>query len=278
MKKILIAGAVLVVAVVAVLVLTVSNLGPIVKKAINEVGPKITKTKVNVDDVNISIFSGEAKITDFLLGNPTGFKSDRAVSVGSVYVDVDESTITKDTIVINKIEIVAPQITYEKISGTDNFQALLKNVKGSAKAEKKAKPSSQSDAQGSGKKIVINEVVIRDGKVNLTMAALAGKTVTASLPEIRLKDIGKESNGATPAEAFEQIFDALYENITSDAVTSVFNDGLKQFGVLKDMGTGAVKDAAGAAQKALDSATQGATEGVDIDSAAGAIKGMFNRN
>ncbi len=274
MKKLLIAGVVVVVVVVAFVILTLSNLGPIVKKTVNTVGPKITKTDVKVSDVSLSIFSGEAKIKNFLLGNPKGFKSAQAMSVGSIYVDIDEKSITQNPIVINKIEIIAPQITYEKIAGSDNFQTLLKNVQGSAKAEKKAAPKSEAADSKQGKKIVINEVIIKDGKVNLTMAALAGKEITAPLPDIHLKDIGKEKQGATPAEAFEQIFASLYKSISADSVTAVLNDGLKQLGGLKDFGASGLKTGTDAAQKAVDSAT----DGVDVKSATDGIKGLFNKD
>lgn len=115
-------------------------------------------------------------------------------------MDIDEGSITKNPIVINKIEIIAPEITYEKISGSDNFQAILKNVQTSAKAEKKSKGQASSDGDKQGKKIVINNVIVKDGKVHLTMAALGGKEITAPLPNIHLKDIGKEKNGATPLD------------------------------------------------------------------------------
>lgn len=274
MKKLLIAGGIIVVAIVVLIVLTLSNLGPIVKEAVNTVGPQITKTEVSVGDVSLSIFNGEAKIKDFLLGNPQGFKSAQAMSVGSVYVDVDEKSITQNPIVINKIEIVAPQITYEKISGTDNFQSLLKNMQSSAKAANKTASKPEAKGDTDGKKIVINEVIIKDGKVNLTMAALAGKEITAPLPYIHLKDIGKEKNGATPAEAFEQIFSSLYSNISADSVTAVLNDQLKQLGNIKELGTEGLKTGTDAAKKAIDSAT----EGVDLKSAADGIKGLFGKD
>lgn len=271
MKKLLIAGVVVIVVIVAVAFFTLSNLGPIVKKAVNTVGPQITKTDVKVDDVSLSIFSGEAKIKDFLLGNPKGFSSLQAMKVGSVYVDIDEKSITGNPIVINKIEIVAPQITYEKAKGTDNFQALLKNVQGSAKAEKKT-TAKETKESGPAKKIVINDVIVKDGKVTLTMAALGGKEISAPLPDIHLKDIGKESQGATPAEAFEKIFESLYSSISADSVTAIFNDGLKELGALKGLGESGIKTGTDAAQKAAGSAAE------SVKSATEGIKGLFNKD
>lgn len=272
MKKVLIAGVVLLVLVAGGLFLTLSNLGPLVKKAVNTVGPQVTKTAVSVSDVSVSIFSGEAKVKEFLLGNPKGFKTGQAMKVGSIAVDIDESSITKNPIVINKIEIIAPEITYEKISGSDNFQQLLKNVQSSAKSEGKAqtKPAAGDDKQG--KKIVINNVIVKDGKVNLAMDMRGGKEITAPLPDIHLKDIGKEKGGATPAEAFEKIFASLYESISADSVTSIFNDGLKQLGGLKDLGASSLKSGEDATKGAVDSASK------SIDSATKSLKGLFKKD
>ncbi len=272
MKKLLIGGILLVIAVVGLVFLTFSNLGPIIKKTVNTMGPKIAKTDVSVADVSLSIFSGEAEIKDFFLGNPNGFSSDQAMTIGSVYVDIDEKTITQNPIVINKIQIVAPQITYEKISGSDNFQTLLKNIKSSAAAaDKKEDQTAAGDTQQAGRKIIINDVIVTDGTVNLTMAAVAGKTVSAPLPDIHLTDIGREKQGASPAEAVEQIFASLYSRISSDSVTQALNQGLKQIQGFKELGASKLESGTDAAQKAADSATE------NIKSTTEGIKGLFNK-
>jgi len=114
--------------IVVVIVVGISNLGPMIKSAVNTYGPKITKTKLRLGDVGLSIFSAEAELKDFILGNPTGFKTTKAISVSKIYVNVNEKTFTEDTIIIDRIEVVAPDITYEKISGTDNFKTFLNNI------------------------------------------------------------------------------------------------------------------------------------------------------
>ena len=59
MKKWIYIGIGAIVVVIAIIIFGLSNLGPIIKQAVNSSGPKITKTKLHVDDVGISIFSGE---------------------------------------------------------------------------------------------------------------------------------------------------------------------------------------------------------------------------
>jgi hypothetical protein len=69
MKKWIFIGlGVIVVVIAAVVIVGLSNLGPIIKHAVNTYGPKITKTQLSVDDVGVSIFSAEANIKKLFLG------------------------------------------------------------------------------------------------------------------------------------------------------------------------------------------------------------------
>ena len=225
MKKWIFIGlGAIVVLLIVVVVVGLSKLGPLVKMAVNTYGPKITGTELRVDDVGISIFSAEAKLKKFFLGNPTGFKSPSAMKVGSVYVDVDESSITKDTIIINKVEVVGPEITYEKRGKTDNFKSILNNVQKNVPKGESAKK--EPSKEGPGKKLIINDFILKNGKVNLEVAMAGGvlgdQEIKADLPDIHLKDIGKKKGGASAAEVAEEIFAALYgSNLIFSALTNV---------------------------------------------------------
>ena len=227
MKKLLIIGGVLLVIIVAVVVIGLSKLGPIIKHAVNTYGPEMTKTEVSVSDVGISIFAGQAKLKNFFLGNPKGFKSPQAMKVGSIYVDVNEKSLTSDTVIVETVEVVRPEITYEKKSRTDNFKTILNSVKSTASKSKSSKK--QSGKEGGGKKLVISNFIVKQGKVNLAVSMVPGSNITASasLPDIHLKDVGKKGGGATPEQVFKEVFAVLYKSITSPAVTASLNKELK---------------------------------------------------
>ena len=230
MKKwLLIGGGVIVVIIIVGIIMVASNLGPMIKTAVNTYGPDITKTEVRLGDVGISIFSAKAEIKDFFLGNPQGFNSPHAVKVGSIHVDVDEKSLTGDTIIIDRVEVVAPDISYEKSGRSDNFKTILNNVNKTIGADKKT-AGKEPQQNKAGKKMIIRNFVVKDGKVNLNMTLLAGQTISASLPDIHLKDIGKKKGGALPAEVFDEVFKALYAQINSPDVTQTLNQGLKAFG------------------------------------------------
>ena len=231
MKKwILIGVAGILVIGVIIVVVGLSNIGPMIKKAVNTYGPGITKTEVKLDDVGVSLLSAEASLKGFLLGNPKGFQAPQAMKVGAISVNVDEKSLTQDTIVIDRIEVIKPEITYEKVKGTDNFQTILANVKKAVGAEGKTAKSEEKSSE-SGKKLVINNFIVKGGQVNLAMELLGGKMVSAPLPDIHLKDLGKKEGGASPAQTFEKIFGAIYAKITSPDVTSMLGKGLQGLGI-----------------------------------------------
>lgn len=248
MKKWLILGGAVVVIVAVLLVVGLSNLGPIIKKAVNTYGPRLTKTEVRLGDVSVAMFSAEAELKEFFLGNPEGFKSPQAMKVGSIQVNVDEGSLTKDTIIIDRIAVVAPEITYEKARGTDNFKTILDNVQKAVGAEKTGK--TQTEKKGEGKKLLIRDFVVNDGKVNLAMSMLEGASVSATLPEIHLKNVGNKKEGVLPAKAFEEIFTALYTKITSPVVAQNLEKELEELG-------SSVKATSERAEKELETMREG---------------------
>ena len=222
MKKWIYIGIALVVVVAVALVVGISNLGPIIKTAVNTYGPKMTKTEVRVNDVGISLLSGQAKLKDFYLGNPKGFKSPEAMSVKSIHVDVNEKSLTANPIIIDRIEVVAPKINYEKLPRTDNFKTILNNVNKSARKSKSSTSKQQSSKDSTGKKLVIRDFIVKDGYVKTAMSAPDGSGISASaeLPDIHLKNVGEKSGGATAEEVFNIVFAELYDRIISPAVTA----------------------------------------------------------
>jgi hypothetical protein len=231
MKKWIFIGlGTLAVVIIGVVVFGLSKIGPIVQSAVNTYGPDITKTEVRLGDVKISLFSAQAKLKDFYLGNPKGFKTPEAMKVGSILVDVAESSLTKETIVIERIEVLNPQLTYERTLKSDNFQAILNNVtKGSGKDGKSTGDQSTGKSPSSGgKKIIIRDFQMKGAKVNLAASMLGqDKNVSSNLPDIHLTNIGDKKGGLIPADAFKVIFAELSKHINSPDVMNLLGQQLK---------------------------------------------------
>ena len=226
MKKFIVTGICVVIIVLAVIFF---NLGLIIKTAVNAYGPDVTKTVMCVDDAKVSVLTGQARFTDFMIGNPEGFTAPRAIHVGSVFVDVDETSITKDTIIIDRIEVNKPEITYEIKGNTDNINTLIHNIK---KTKSTGKPAEKKETEKkSGKKVVIRDLILRDVKVIMAVPGLKGETISTSISEIHFKNIGQKENGVLLPEVLLRVLTELYGQIISPDVISELTKEMKVFGV-----------------------------------------------
>ncbi|MDO9515661.1 MAG: hypothetical protein Q7J01_06125 [Syntrophales bacterium] len=247
MKKgvmIIVGGVIIIVA--GLLMAVLSHLGSIIKTAVNTYGPDVTKTEVRLSDVDISLFSARAELKGFYLGNPGTFKSPKALAVESIYMDVDEKSLISDPIIIEKIEVVAPDITYEKQGGTDNFQTILNNIKEKTEAVKESEGEfrDENGEEDERKRIIIRNVIIRDGKISLDTSTLGGTeiTITARLPDIHLTNIGQQRGGVLPEEAAREILEMLHEKIAAADMANTLNEPLKKLEAILDETKKAVKE------------------------------------
>ena len=133
-KKILLFGGLglLVLIVVAVIVAGLF-LGKIVTAGVNTVGPKITQTPLTVDAVDVSLLAGSATVKNLVVGNPDGFKSPNAISVGLAAVSVSPLSVLSDKIVVKSVRVESPEITFEGSLSGNNLSKIMDNVNGAAK-------------------------------------------------------------------------------------------------------------------------------------------------
>ena len=272
MKKLLLIGGGLIVAVIVVLggvaYYVWSNLDSIVKTAIEDVGSRATQTQVKLDGVKIQISttSGSGKLSGLTIANPKEFKTPSAFKLGEISLALDPGTVMSSTIVVKEVVIASPQVTYELAnSGGSKVDAIRRNIDSFVKqyggTGGGSQPAAKSDP-ASEKKLIIENLYVRGGKVEVSATALGGKTVPANLPDIHLKDLGKSKGGATPAEIADQIIDAIGNNATK-AVANLNLDALK--------------GAAGQALQNLQPGTAGATDATKkaTEGAGGALRNLL---
>lgn len=221
MKKLLIIIPVLIIVLIVALGFSLNS---IIKKGVETIGPKAMGTTVKLKDANISLFSGKGTLKGLFIGNPQGFKTESAFKLGEIRIALDVKSVFSDKIVVDEIFIDSPDITYEKGGSGDNIKALLNNINkfaGTSGGAAQKETAEKTEAQGT--KIQINRLSINNGKVNMSMTALGGEKITLDLPDIQMKDIGKDKDGTTLAKAMEQVFAVLNKNIGS-AVTGSLQD------------------------------------------------------
>jgi hypothetical protein len=272
MKKILIGLAVIVVIVLGGLFYLWSNLGSLIKTAVEEAGSRVTQVKVTLKEADTgNLTSGAMALRGLVVGNPSGFKTDSAFQLGEISVKVDPSTVTSDTIVVKEVVIGAPQVTYEFGSGGSNIGTIQKNVEKLTGGGGSSSGGSSSDSSG-GKKVVIENLYVRDGKVEVSADFLQGKKTGTSLPTIHLKDIGKSKGGASPAEVAEQVIAAISKSATSAV-------GKLDVGAIKDALGKELGAKMGDVQKTLEQSTGGATDALKkgTGDAEKTLKGLFGK-
>ncbi len=236
-----------------------SNLGSIIVAAVERYGSEVTQTQVSLANAEVDITTGEGALSGLKVGNPSGFQTDSAIALGEISVKLDTNSVTEKTIVVKEIAVTQPEVTYEVGQAGSNIDAIRRNVEAFAAAQGGGGTSGGSEQPASEggdaeRKLVIEDLYIRGGTVNVSASFLQGETLSAVLPEIHLTDIGKGTGGATPQQVVELIVAALGDE-TGKVISGMNLDALRQgaTGLIKE-GTGAATGAVGgAAGEALDS-------------------------
>ena len=194
----------------ALLVVAVSlSLDRLIPKSFNAAVPSILGVPATLQSANITLLTGKASLQQLHIGNPDGYKTDGLFDLASVSVDVDNSSLFSDTLVIKQILVDGLVVTYEKGLRNSNLGALLESL--SAGEETAEDPSSEKEK--SGKKVVIEKIVITNARMNFSVTGAApltgGGSIPIPLPTITLTDLGKEKEGITLVEAIRRVLTAI---------------------------------------------------------------------
>jgi uncharacterized protein involved in outer membrane biogenesis len=218
-KKLLYAGLGIVVVVAIALVVVAFSLGAIVKKGVEAVGPQATKVDVTLDSAAVWLMTGGADLKGLTIGNPAKYKSRIAVQVGDVSVRINPLTVLSSKMVVDSINVKAPEITLEGGLKNNNLTEIQKNLNdylnsGGASAPASAQAASTNAA---GKKLQINDLVISGAKIHFTSLLGTGQNVTVPLPDVHLVNLGAGSDGITPPEVAEKALTALLDAAAENA-------------------------------------------------------------
>lgn len=232
MKRLLKVIVVVVVLLLIVVAVLYTNLDRVVKAAIEEYGPRYTGTPVSLDGVDLSPRSGEGRLEGLKVGNPEGFSAPHAFSLGAIDLALDPETLTGNPVVIRHLHLRAPAITFEDGEAGSNLQVLRDRV-GAAGAGPAAP---ESAADGGERKFVIEQFTLSDGVVHYANPVLGDETLKLDMPDIRLTDIGRQSDGVTAARALARILAQVNRQVRaamadSDAVRELgdqLEKGLKE--------------------------------------------------
>ncbi len=178
-------------------------LGPIVKKTVNTVGPKITGTRVELDDAKISPLTGSGQLAGLFVGNPEGWSSDKAFYLGTVRVSLEPKSLLGDYVMVNEVFIDGPEFVYERrLMGGSNIDALLRQIEANTGGGTKTPTADPTEPAGEPMKFAIKSFVLQ----NATMSLMAGgQTINVPLPPLTITDLGVAEGGITADQAVIQV-------------------------------------------------------------------------
>lgn len=222
MKKLLyILGGLLVVLLVG-FVIVLFSLGSIVTAGVNKVGPRLTQSEVELKSAKISPFSGAGTLNELTVGNPTGWQTERAFFLKEITIEIEPRSLKSDHIVVTRILIDQPEITYETTITNSNLQDILRNIQQAAGGTgAPGQPPPPEKEEGEPVKIEIKSFRLQNGVITI---AGAGTSTTVPMPEIVLNNVGTQEGGLTA----EQIAMVLMKEVTNKAIQAAAQSAAKR--------------------------------------------------
>jgi hypothetical protein len=200
------------------------------------------------------VFSGAGTLSGLFVGNPEGFSGDNIFALEQIDMKLDTRSVLSDKVIIEKLHIRSPKISYEKTLRSSNLKQLLENIEASTGGSKEPAPGEEAD-KGPGKQVVIRDLRIEDATV---FVGAMGAGVSTKIPRIQMSDIGEGGEKRSIAEAVRLITQEIFKSVgpaLGDVGKTLSEGGQAMLEQAKQKGMDQVNKAAkDAAKKATDEA------------------------
>jgi hypothetical protein len=185
----------------------------IITAAAETAGTRALNVKVDIDNIGIKFLSGSGTINGLTIANPAGFNNPHLMQMENGQIKVNTKTLFDDTVIIEKIHLDNLHVTFEQKGMSSNIKVITDNLK-------KDDPQDDDPQEGEGKKVVVSDLKIANSKLSIKLLPIPGRsdTVTVSLPEINMKDVGKGEK-----MSFEEIVELIFVKI-SEAIAKAGSD------------------------------------------------------
>ena len=225
MKKIAIGLLVVALIVGAGLYYLLANLDGIVKNAIERYASAALQTTVRLDKVSLDLKDGQGKLEGLHVMNPPGFTGPEAAKLSAIRVKLDTGSLQgSGPVVVREITIDAPEVMFEHTPNGSNFEVLRKSARTYAARGQTGAPPAEGEKgppPDSGRKLIIDDLYIRNGQVAVSESLAPGELLHATLPVVHVSNIGKAKGGATPAEISDSVMGALTSAATAVAAQEI---------------------------------------------------------
>ena len=257
--------------IVVLLVLVVVVLGVVgyvmidklTKQGIEKGGTYAMGVDTKLDSVSLGLLSGNMSMNGLSVANPEGFKSDHFLKLGDGGVQVTLGSLMGDKVEVPSLKLNHIDIALEKDQGKANYEVILEHL---AQVTGGEEPVEDTDE---GKKFVIHELIITD--VNVKAEVIGGISVPIKIPEIRMTDIGTDSDkGVLLKDLSGIIVTAILATVVEQAgdilpggIGEGLQGGLAAVGNLGDFGVQVIGDVTAQAGQIVGEAAEKLGESAD---------------
>lgn len=218
-------------------------IGPIIVKAVNTVGPRVTGTAVTLDAAKLMPLSGGGTLAGLFVGNPKGWSGDKAIYVGEMRASVRPLSLLGDCVEVNEVFVDGPEFVYEKsLTGGSNIDSLIKQIDENTGGGTRAPEGAPA---GKPLKFSVKSLRVQNAKMTLVVA---GRELSVPLPPLTITDLGVAEGGITADQVAEKVLKQVLAQMIPAAADAIKNAGLGALGGAVDGVSGAAKGAGDAAK------------------------------
>ena len=207
----------------------------IVKNLIIDQGTQALGQQVSVGKIDTSILGSSIKISNVEIKNLDGFKNKNIIQIKNINVNFAFTSLFKDTIVINDINIDGATLYYEVLINNkevkDNvslFKPALKNSASSSSKEmeipKELEPKNQSKKKN--KDFLINQLTINNTKIN-AFSEFLDINKDINLNKMSFNNVGTAEKSTKFKEVLQMVFANVLLNINNEVIQGDFKNKIK---------------------------------------------------
>lgn len=175
--------------------------------AVEKGGTWALGVETTLDDADVGLLTGSFALEGLRVANPPGFRSEPMLEMRWGGTELDVGSVFKDTIRVDNLTLEGIKLRLEQSAGKTNYGVIVDSLK--RFESKDGKPSE-------GKKYIIKEIVIHGVECVVDLLPIGGALTSTpvKIPELRLADVGTESNqGVILAEVMSVVVKALFQAV-----------------------------------------------------------------
>ncbi|NNM86148.1 MAG: AsmA family protein [Phycisphaerales bacterium] len=211
---------VIILLVLVVIVILLFSIDGIIRKAVAIEGAKATQTQVTLGDASLSILNGKLGLGNLTIASPSGYADPQLLSLGYCGVQVNTGSLLGSTIVVPSIKINDLKVYIDQKGTSNNLQQVMNNLQSQPQATAGTGAAPASASSSSGRSLKINDILLTNTQVSVTLEGLPGiKPTTLSIPIPKIEIANPTNPNGRPmkiADVISQVLGQIAQSVAKD--------------------------------------------------------------